>query len=93
MIKGDTALEAIYDWKAGQTLLEKAVPKTAGSGVHIITGPVEVEGAMPGDVVQIDILAIDPRINPSTGKCYGIYLHTYTYTYTTYTNIYTIPLP
>jgi acetamidase/formamidase len=57
MIKGDPALEAIYDWQMGQSLLEKAVPKTPGSGVHIITGPIEVEGAEVGDVLQVDILA------------------------------------
>ena len=71
MIKGDPAVEAIYDWKAGQSLLDKAVPKTPGSGVHIVTGPIEVEGAEVGDVLQVDILALDPRINPETGKCYG----------------------
>jgi hypothetical protein len=71
MIKGDPALEAIYDWQMGQSLLEKAVPKTPGSGVHIITGPIEVEGAEVGDVLQVDILAIDPRINPESGKCFG----------------------
>lgn len=71
MIKGDPALEAIYDWQQGQTLLQKAVPKTPSSGVHIMTGPVEVEGAEVGDVLQVDILAIDPRLNPETGKCYG----------------------
>ncbi len=32
-------------------------------GAHIMTGPVAVEGAAPGDVLQIDILAIEPRQN------------------------------
>jgi hypothetical protein len=71
MIRGDPALERIYDWVEGQSLMGKMVPKTPGSGVHIITGPVAVEGAMPGDVVQIEILAVDPRPNPLTGKTYG----------------------
>jgi acetamidase/formamidase len=71
MIKGDPALEAIYAWSKGQSLMSKAVEKTPGSGVHIITGPVNVEGAMPGDVVQVEILALAPRLNPATGKCYG----------------------
>lgn len=39
--------------------------------MHLITGPIEVVGAEPGDVVQIDILELDPRINPLTGKTYG----------------------
>ena len=32
-------------------------------GAHILTGPVAVEGAEPGDVLQIDILSIEPRQN------------------------------
>ncbi|MBV9826228.1 MAG: acetamidase/formamidase family protein [Alphaproteobacteria bacterium] len=32
-------------------------------GAHILTGPVAVEGAMPGDVLQIDILSINCRQN------------------------------
>lgn len=66
----------------------------AGDGVHILTGPVAVAGAVPGDVIQartglnlvhflirfqcsrvamqVDILALRPRINPATGKTYGI---------------------
>lgn len=42
-----------------------------GSGVHLVTGPIEVIGAEPGDVLQVDILELDPRINPATGKTYG----------------------
>jgi acetamidase/formamidase len=32
-------------------------------GAHIMTGPVAVQGAMPGDVLQIDILRVEPRQN------------------------------
>ncbi len=32
-------------------------------GAHILTGPIAVAGAEPGDVLQIDILAIEPRQN------------------------------
>jgi acetamidase/formamidase len=32
-------------------------------GAHILTGPIAVEGAEPGDVLAIEILAIDPRQN------------------------------
>jgi acetamidase/formamidase len=31
-----------------------------GPGTHLITGPVFVEGALPGDVLQVDILEITP---------------------------------
>jgi acetamidase/formamidase len=32
-----------------------------GIGPHIMTGPIAVKGAKPGDVLQIDILEIEPR--------------------------------
>jgi len=42
-----------------------------GDGVHVLTGPIYVCGAEPGDVLQVDILELTPRKNPSTGKAYG----------------------
>jgi len=71
MIHGDPAIEEIFFWEETQTLLNKPEPKLPGSGVHLITGPIEVVGAMPGDVVQVEILELDPRFNPISGKCYG----------------------
>jgi acetamidase/formamidase len=40
----------------------------AGDGVHIMTGPIYVCGAGPGDILQVDILDLQPRKNPATGK-------------------------
>jgi acetamidase/formamidase len=71
MIRGDPAVEGIFCWNAGKTMTDKCVPKTPGAGVHLITGPVAIEGAMPGDVLQVEILELDPRPNPATGKTYG----------------------
>jgi predicted RNA-binding protein with TRAM domain len=71
MIRGDPAVEEIFYWATGESLTEKNEPKLPGSGVHLITGPIQVTGAMPGDVVQVDILELEPRYNPSTGKCFG----------------------
>jgi acetamidase/formamidase len=34
-----------------------------GPGPHLLTGPVYVEGAMPGDVLALDILDIQLRVN------------------------------
>jgi acetamidase/formamidase len=48
----------------------------SGDGVHVMTGPIYVCGAEPGDVLQIDILDLKPRANPSTGKTYGMLLNT-----------------
>ena len=31
-------------------------------GPHIVTGPVYVEGAMPGDVLKVEILNVQPRV-------------------------------
>jgi acetamidase/formamidase len=33
-----------------------------GPGVHILTGPIAVAGAQPGDVLQVDILQAAPRL-------------------------------
>ena len=33
--------------------------KDRGPGPHVLTGPVEVKGAMPGDVLEVRILAVD----------------------------------
>jgi acetamidase/formamidase len=33
-----------------------------GPGPHILTGPIAVEGARPGDVLQVDILEATPRL-------------------------------
>jgi acetamidase/formamidase len=34
----------------------------SGPGPHVITGPVAVAGAKPGDVLKIDVLRLDPRV-------------------------------
>ena len=70
MIRGDEAIEEIFYWESNQTALNKPEPKLPGSGVHLITGPIAVEGAMPGDSVQIDILELDPRPTPE-GRTFG----------------------
>lgn len=31
-------------------------------GPHIVTGPIAIEGAMPGDVLKVDILKVEPRV-------------------------------
>lgn len=36
--------------------------------MHIMTGPIYVCGAEPGDVLQVDILDLMPRKNPVSGK-------------------------
>jgi acetamidase/formamidase len=42
-----------------------------GPGGHILTGPVYVEGAEPGDALQVDILSIDFAIEYGYNGCAG----------------------
>lgn len=34
----------------------------AKDGPHVVTGPIAVEGAQPGDVLKVEILAVEPRV-------------------------------
>ena len=42
-----------------------------GDGVHVLTGPIFVEDAEPGDMLKVEILDLQPRKNPVTGKTFG----------------------
>src|SRR4051812_21825500 len=42
-----------------------------GPGGHILTGPVYVEGAMPGDALEVKILSIDFPIDYGYNGCSG----------------------
>src|SRR4029453_12862489 len=42
-----------------------------GPGGHILTGPVYVEGAMPGDALEVKVLAIDFPIDYGYNGCSG----------------------
>src|SRR5262245_13322480 len=43
-----------------------------GPGGHILTGPVFVEGAQPGDALEVKILSIDFNIDYGYNGCNGI---------------------
>ena len=34
----------------------------AGDGPHVVTGPVAIDGAQPGDVLKIEVLTLAPRV-------------------------------
>jgi acetamidase/formamidase len=66
---GDTVtLHCLPAWRRGRPLpdtpvlasLHAAMERLDGAG-HLITGPVAVAGALAGDVLQVDILAVEPR--------------------------------
>jgi len=63
-VSADPAHEVPRDWMPNviPSIFADAI---RGSGPHILTGPVAVKGARPGDVLQIDILEI--RVNQPYG--------------------------
>lgn len=79
MIKDDPAAEAIFRWtKDEKTVRRRGAGPTEGKlkfgpgeglGVHILTGPIAVEGAEPGDVLEVRVLDVRPR--PSCNACYA----------------------
>ncbi len=52
-----SGFEILADHRA---VLDTLTPKL---GAHILTGPIAVAGAEPGDVLEIEILSIEPRQN------------------------------
>jgi acetamidase/formamidase len=53
----------------GVTAIWEAIPPAErGPGVHIMTGPIHVEGAKPGDTLSVAITAMRPRL-PYGSNC------------------------
>jgi acetamidase/formamidase len=82
MIKGDPGAESVYYWttnkknvnRRGAGSLDAPNGAGAGAGVHILTGPILVDGARPGDILEVRILDMYPRpcANPQfKGKAFG----------------------
>jgi acetamidase/formamidase len=47
----------------GVTAVYDAIPMTTrGPGVHVMTGPIHVEGAQPGDTLEVRVLSMVPRL-------------------------------
>ncbi|WP_371345561.1 acetamidase/formamidase family protein [Ancylobacter sp. IITR112] len=72
MIEGDPGAESVFHWTAAAKAVNRrgAGPLDAsvfgrgageGFGVHICTGPIAVQGAQPGDVLEVHIVDIEPR--------------------------------
>jgi acetamidase/formamidase len=55
----DEGVRAIWDASA---------PETRGPGVHILTGPIHVRGAEPGDTIVVRIIDMKPRM-PYGSNC------------------------
>ena len=43
----------------------------SGDGVHVLTGPIKVKSAMPGDILKVEVLELTPRPNKD-GDTYGV---------------------
>ncbi|WP_371345560.1 acetamidase/formamidase family protein [Ancylobacter sp. IITR112] len=84
MIEGDRAAEEIFHWtKDRKTLSRRGAGATEGPftygageglGVHLLTGPVAVEGAEPGDILEVRVIDTWPRpsANPAfAGRFFG----------------------
>ncbi|MBW4024769.1 MAG: helix-turn-helix domain-containing protein [Proteobacteria bacterium] len=78
MVLGDPGAESVVGWTKEVKNVDRrgAGPMDAsiygrgageGFGVHICSGPIAVDGATPGDVLEIEILDIVPRPSQSPG--------------------------
>lgn len=72
MVEGDAGAQSVFEWTKDRKAINRrgAGPVDAsvfgrgageGFGVHICTGPIYVEGARPNDILEIEILDIQPR--------------------------------
>ena len=85
MIKGDSGAESVFHWTAEHKAVDRrgAGPTDAsiygrgsgeGFGVHICTGPIFVNDAQPGDVLELRILDLAPRLAANAkyeGRAFG----------------------
>ena len=85
MVDGDPGAEDVFRWTRDHKSIDRrgAGPMDAslfgrgageGLGVHLLTGPIYIEGAEPGDILEVRIL--DVRLRPSAnpnhpGKAFG----------------------
>jgi acetamidase/formamidase/AraC-like DNA-binding protein len=78
MIAGDEDAEAIFRWTPTHKAVDRrgAGPLDAsiygrgageGFGVHILTGPIAIEGAQPHDILEVEIIDITPRQSQAPG--------------------------
>ena len=58
-VKPEEILADVRDFWASRPARSRADGRT---GVHILTGPVAVEGAEPGDMLEVQILELRPRV-------------------------------
>jgi acetamidase/formamidase len=84
MIADDPGAESVFHWtREHKAVVRRGAGPTEGPfirgsgeglGVHLLTGPVAIENAEPGDVLEVRILDVRPR--PAchachAGRCFG----------------------
>jgi acetamidase/formamidase/AraC-like DNA-binding protein len=80
MVKGDSGAESVFHWTSRGKHIDRrgAGPPDAsifgrgageGFGVHLCTGPIALEGAEPGDILELRILNV--RLRPSANLLYA----------------------
>jgi acetamidase/formamidase len=54
-----------------KAVVSEVTGERKGPGGHILTGPVYVEGAEPGDVLEVKLLSIEPALDYGYNGCSG----------------------
>jgi acetamidase/formamidase len=54
-----------------RAVVEEVTGERRGPGGHILTGPIYVEGAQPGDVLEVSVLSIDLALDYGYNGCNG----------------------
>jgi len=70
MILGDPGMESVFEWSTSTKGVSKRGASGGGDGVHVLTGPVYINGAEPGDILKVEVLDLAPRPN-GEGKTFG----------------------
>ena len=71
MISGDPGAESVFQWtRERKAVVRRGSGPTEGPflrgsgegvGVHLLTGPVAIEDAEPGDILEVRVLDVRPR--------------------------------
>ena len=70
MVKGDAGMESVFEWSSSVKGVSRRGAVGTGDGVHVLTGPIYVEGAEPGDILSVEIVDLAPRPN-AEGRTFG----------------------
>jgi acetamidase/formamidase len=54
-----------------RAVVDEVTGERKGPGGHILTGPIYVEGAQPGDVLEVNVLSIDLALDYGYNGCNG----------------------